>query len=149
MLFEPGSLVAGLLFAALMARALWRGDIASDVLARQTGIGVATFAVAYVAMAVWFGFSLEDALRGVGADAAQFNLAAARPYGIWVRQNLIDFLFGVGVCQVVALPAALADGLISKTPVRSRLTTPIVVVSLTVASMLAALDLIGVNRGGG
>jgi hypothetical protein len=147
MLFEPGSLVAGLLFAALMARALWRGDIAAGALARQTGIGVATFAATYVAMAVWFGFGLAGALRGVGADAARFNLAAARPYGIWVRQNLIDFLFGVGVCQVVALPAALADGLVTKAPVHSRLTTPIVVVCLTVAGMLAAVDLIGVNRG--
>jgi hypothetical protein len=147
MLFEPGSLVAGLLFTALMARALWRGDIASDVLARQTGLGITTFAATYIAMAVWFGFSLAGALRSVGADAAQFNLAAARPYGIWVRQNLIDFLFGVGVCQAVVLPVALVDGLVAKTPAQSRWTAPIVVICLTLAGMLAAVDLIGVNRG--
>jgi hypothetical protein len=146
-LFEPGSLVAGLLFIALMARALWRGDIAADVLARQTGIGIATFAATYIAMEVWFGFSLAGALRSVGADAARFNLAAARPYGIWVRQNLIDFLFGVGVCQAVALPAALADGLVAQTPAQSRLIAPIVMIGLTLAGMLAAVDLIGVNRG--
>jgi hypothetical protein len=146
-LFEPGALVAGLLFAALIARALWLGEIAPAVLARQIGIGIAMFAATYIAMAIGFGFDLAVALRGVTADAAQFNLVAARPYSIWVRQNVIEFLFGVGVCQACLVPAALVDGLTSRKAAPRRGSDPIVVVCATLAAMLVVDDLIGVNRG--
>ena len=146
-LFEPGGLVIGLLFAALIARALQRGDIARAVLARQMGVGIATFAATYVAMALAFDFNLAGALRGVAADAAQFNVAAARPYDIWVRQNPVDFLFGVGVCQASLVPAALAAGLATRNAAQGRWSDPIVIVCLMLAAMLVVVDLIGVNRG--
>ena len=146
-LFEPGALVAGLFFAALMTRALWRGEMTSAVLVRQTGVGVAAFAATHLAMIAWFDFNLLNALRSVGADAARFNVAAARPYGVWVRQNLVDFLFGVGVCQAALVPMAFVDGLVSTKRTQSRWSEPIVVLCLALAGMLAAVDLIGVNRG--
>jgi hypothetical protein len=146
-LFGPGALVVGLFFGALIAHALWRGEIASPVLVRQIGAGVAAFAAVYLVMIAWFDFNLLSALRSVGADAAQFNVAAARPYGVWVRQNLVDFLFGVGVCQVALVPVALVDGLVSTNRPRSRWSEAIVLLCLMLAAMLAAVDLIGVNRG--
>jgi hypothetical protein len=145
-LFDPGSLAVGLLFAALMVRELGRGDLAPRVMAFHLAIGAAMFAGTYIGMDVWFGFSLAGALRSVAVDAAQFNLTPpVRPYDIWVRQNLIDFFFGIGLCQLVALPAAVVDGLATKT--RGRLSHPAVVIGLSLVAMLLSVDLIGVNRG--
>jgi hypothetical protein len=94
-----------------------------------------------------FDFNLAGALRRVAADAAQFNVAAARPYDIWVRQNPVDFLFGVGVCQASLVPAALAAGLATRNAAQGRWSDPIVIVCLMLAAMLVVVDLIGVNRG--
>ena len=47
----------------------------------------------------------------LAGDAMAFNAAAQRPYSIWVRENLREFLFGAGVAQVALFPAALLSGL--------------------------------------
>jgi hypothetical protein len=98
-------------------------------------------------MFVWFGFDLIDALRQIGADAVAFNAAVGRPYSIWVQQNLIDFIFAVGVGQAVIFSVALGDGLSGGDRPRSRLTRPITVLCLALAAILLAIDFIGVNRG--
>lgn len=103
------------------------------------------FVGTYVFMSAWFGFTLVSALRAVVADAAYFNLATARPYDIWAKQNLIDFLFAIGFCQLVAVPASVLDGLYTKAPVR--LTQPAVVIGVSLVAVLVAVDLIGVSRG--
>jgi hypothetical protein len=145
-LFDPGSLAVGLLFAAIMMCVLSRRDLAPKVMAFHTAIGAAAFAGTYIFMALWFEFNLAAALRGVATDAAQFNLKPPlRPYDIWVRQNLIDFVFGIGLMQFVALPATIADGLATNT--RTRMCHPGIVVGLSLIAMLFAVDLIGVNRG--
>src|SRR6185295_7242664 len=68
------------------------------------------------------------------------NADAGRPYAIWVWQNLLDFLFAVGVCQGVMslgfLPYALG-----------RIGEPIAVLCASLAVVLLALDVAGVNRG--
>src|SRR5918993_2346677 len=108
--FEPTPLVVGVLFAALLARAVVNGRIAVRFAFYHIVVGLLTFAATHIAMIVWFGFDLIEAFRLVATDAAAFNMVAGRPYDIWVRQNIVDFLFGVGLCQVVLFVAALADG---------------------------------------
>jgi len=144
-LFEPMGLVIGVLCAALVARAVARRDIGWQMVLLHGGVGVAAFAAAYGVMFLTLGFDLLSASRMVAADAATFNLEAARPYEIWVRQNLFDFLFGVGICQVVVFGPALADGL-AGAPL-NRLSEPIAVLCIALLGTLAVSDLIGVNRG--
>jgi hypothetical protein len=145
--FEPLPLAMGLLFAALTARALWRSELAWRTFLLQTVVVVIAFAATYAFMSVWFGFDLIDALRQIGADAVAFNAAVGRPYSIWVQQNLIDFIFAIGVCQAVIFSVALGDGLSGGDGPRSRLTQPITVLCLALAAILLAIDFIGVNRG--
>jgi len=145
--YEPLPLVMGLFFAALVARALQRKDIGWRTLLVQSSLVVFAFLVAYAAMYVLFGFDLMSAFRQISVEAIQFNAAAGRPYGIWIRENVPEFLFGVGVCQVVLVAVALADGLLRRDSSESRLTRPIVVICLGLLAVLAATDLIGVNRG--
>src|SRR4029453_7397116 len=94
----------------------------------------------------WFGFDLIGALRHIAADATNFNVIARRPYNIWVRQNLLDFVFGVGLSQLVLFWAALGDG-VAGAKSRSASSGPIVLLCLAILVMVGMADAIGVNRG--
>lgn len=145
-LFEPTALVTGALFAALLARALRNGSITPGTAVRHVAVGIAAFAATYAAMYAWFGFDLLSAFRHVSADATKFNAEFRREYGIWARQNILDFFFGVGVCQVILFAAALGDGL-ARARSRSQSAIAIVLLCSAAAAMVAFADLIGINRG--
>ena len=170
--YEPLPLVMGLLFAALAARAMWRGDIAWRRLLAQGGLVVLAFVATFAFVRAWLGFDLMSAARQIGAHAVEFNTAAGRPYSIWVRENLREFLFGVGICQAVLFAAALGDGLAARgeplashrdgpgappagrggplgrpNGLQGRLMQPITVFCLSLLAVVLATDLIGVNRG--
>ena len=143
--FEPVPLVIGGLVALILARALMRGDIALKTLMTQSLFIIAAFLGTIALVWLLFDFNLADAFRRVAADAAAFNAFENRPYGLWVRRNLVDFGFGVGICQVVLFWFAAADGL--RWRAGSLLNRPIVLFSAALIGMLLALDLAGVNRG--
>jgi hypothetical protein len=145
MFFDPLGLVMGLLFAALAAHHLriverpWRQFF---MLSLCSAIG---FGAVYLVFVLGFRFDVLATFRVVAGEARSFNLVAGRPYGIWVRQNLRDFLFGMGACNAV-----LACGVTAWSLWRGRVSgwrEPLVVYTLACAVVLAATDLIGVNRG--
>jgi hypothetical protein len=137
----------GLLFAALVARALWLGMISGRELVEHLGVGCVAFTTSYAAMYLWFGFDLVDAFRRIGSHAVEFNVQNARPYEVWLTENLREFVVGMGVCQAVVFFAALLDGLCSRGNWRTRLTRPITTLCLGLIAVIAVTDLIGVNRG--
>ena len=145
--FEPLPLVMGLLFALFTLRALWLGQITWRRLLSQTGIGVAAWLVTYGSVRLLFGFDLVSAFRQIGEHAVRFNADSGRPYPIWIRANLGEFLFGMGVCQAVVFWAALVDGFRRGEPWRDSLTRPMTVLCLGMTAVLLATDAIGVNRG--
>ena len=91
-------------------------------------------------MRVSYGFDLWSIVRLLAEDAARFNIEARRPYDIGVRQNLFDFLIGLGFCQAVLAAPALFDGLLSGGPARQRLTTPAVTVTGSLAATLVMTE---------
>jgi methylthioxylose transferase len=145
-LFEPAALVTGLLFAVLVVRALLNGRITPGAAVRHIAIGIVAFAATYAAMRAWFGFDLISAFRHVSADATNFNVLANRPYGLWARQNLWDFAFGVGLCQIVLFAAAFGDGLM-RARVRAQWALSIVLLCSAAVGMVGAADAVGINRG--
>jgi methylthioxylose transferase len=145
-LFEPTALVVGLLFAVLIARALARGDITPRTAFAQVAIGAGAFAATYAAMSSYFGFDLVSAFRHVATDAMSFNLSTHRPYSIWLRQNLLDFLLGVGFGPAVLFAAALVDG-IAWLRSGTRAAGPIFLWCAAVLAMVGVIDLLGLNRG--
>jgi hypothetical protein len=145
--YEPLPLVMRLLFALLVLRAWWLGQITSRRLLIQTGVGMAAWLATYAAVRLLFGFDLVSAFRQIGEHAVQFNADAARPYSIWIWANLREFLFGIGVCQAVVFWAALVDGCRGAESWGDRLTRPITVLCIGAAAVLLATDAIGVNRG--
>jgi hypothetical protein len=135
-IYEPTALAIGLLFAA-MAATSWR-SAGGRRIALETAIAALAFAATYFAVFFWSGFDLLHAVGQVGRGAGRFNIEAGRPYWIWVRQNLVEFAFGVGVCQAVLFWAALGE---------SRFPDPMAVLCLALLAALLVTDLIGVNRG--
>ena len=143
--FEPIPLVIGALIALLLARALMRGDISLKTLLSQGLFVVVMFFGVIALVKEVFDFNLVDAFRQVGADAAEFNVIENRPYRVWVWRNLVEFGFGVGVCQAALFWFAAADGW--RTRAGSFLNEPIALFSVGLIAMLLALDLAGINRG--
>lgn len=145
--FEPLPLVIGLLFAALAARAMAAGDIRPNRWIAQACLMVIVFLATAEAVDAAFGFDLVPALRQTAVHARAFNDAAGRPYGFWVRENLIEFLFGIGLCQAVLFGGVLIHALRARVPAGARLTRPIVALSLGLMAVLLTTDVIGINRG--
>ena len=145
--FEPLPLVLGLLFAGLALRAVRRGDLGWSQLVWHSVAALATFAVCAALVQQVSGFDLINAFRAVRAHALEFNVVERRPYDVWVRANLVEFFFGLGPCQTVLIAAALALGLWGPGAPGDRLTRPLPLLTLGLLATVAAIDLIGINRG--
>jgi len=143
--FEPLPLVTGILFAALLLRAIMRGTISWREVTFHGVVALAAFGLTYVIVRVGTGFDLVQAFREITAHALAFNRSTGRPYSIWVRQNLWDIAFGMGVCQAVLIPVALGDSLMES--YHTRQLTPAAVVTTALLVVLVLIDLLGVNRG--
>ena len=147
-LFEPLPLVTGLLFAALVMRAVWMGRLKVRTVAMHVVLMLGVFTVVAVIVQRQFGFDLMSAFASVRADAEAFNAQQRRPYDVRVKANLVEFLFGMGACQAVLVAGALWLALASSSQRwRERLGQPVVAVTVSLLAVLAVLDLLGFNRG--
>jgi methylthioxylose transferase len=147
-LFEPTALVAGVLFAALVLHRVVSRLLPSRTVVLHMGTALLAFGAIYAAMIVWFGFDLFRSFRAVAHDATEFNAGSGRPYMLWVRQNLFDFVFGVGWCQTALFAAALTDGIVRwQSRWRATDMPPIVLICFSVLAMVGIADAIGINRG--
>ena len=146
-LFEPLPLVLGLLFAALAGRGLQRGDLEWRRLLAQSAVALLAFAACAVGVYVVWGFDLAAGFMSVRQHAMEFNAIERRPYDIWVRANLVEFVVGMGICQAVLIAGALALSAAAPESWRDRLSHPIVVTTVALVATVAAIDLIGINRG--
>jgi methylthioxylose transferase len=145
--FEPLPLVMGVLFAGLIVRALVRRELAPSRLATDLIAGALGFTVAYLALRLWLDFDLVDAVQSVAAHAVEFNTNAGRPYAYWLRSNLREFIFGMGLCQAVLFMLALVYLLREAHKNPTVLGSPIAVLTATLTLILVTTDVIGINRG--
>jgi hypothetical protein len=146
-LFEPLPLVMGLLFAGLALRTIGQGGLSWSRFILQTALMLVVF-VGMAETVQWLtGFNLVSTFRRIGGHAADFNAAERRPYVISIWANLIEFMLAVGLCQTVLFAAALAGGFIDREAGQDRLRQPLMVLCLSLLAILAATDLIGINRG--
>jgi hypothetical protein len=137
--FEPLPLVMGLVPAAFALQTLrQRSDWTRFAVQALVCIGV--FAAAHALLQWTTGFNAIAAFRDLGAEAVAFNASAKRPYVVWVFQNLLDFAFAVGICQVFLFLAMLRES-------RWHIGEPIALLTLSLAAVLLVTDLAGVNRG--
>jgi hypothetical protein len=145
--FDPLPLVMGLFFAALGSAAMARGEITVERFVVHAGVVALVFGATSALVFEGTGFHLWRAFRGIAAHAVEFNALAARPYGVWVRENLLEFLFAAGPAQVVLAMTVVLAWRPSAAAWRDRLAVPIVAVTLGLFAVLIVTDLLGVNRG--
>ena len=130
--FEPLPLVLGVVPGALAIATLWRNGGWSRF-AIQAGLCTLTLGAVHAFVRWRYGFDAIDTLRLLTTEAVGFNAAAERPYLLWLWQNLLDFLFAVGVCQGVVFL-----GVLRETPRRMR--EPIAVLCASLAVALFVLE---------
>lgn len=143
--FDPLGLVMGLLFAALAVHVLRDQEQPWRRFGTLCIIAAGGFLAAYAVLLVGLQFDLVTTFVSLASDASAFNTLAGRPYSIWVRQNIVDFLFGLGVCNAVLATATMAFAANRSRVDRWR--DPIVVFSVACGAILIATDVIGINRG--
>ena len=147
-LFEPSALAIGGLLLGLIVWSLSRSVIHPVTFLWQGALGFVAFGATYAAVYSIYGFDLRSAVRLLADYAAKFNIDTHRSYDAWVRGNLVEFLVAVGVCQAVLSLGAVVDGLMTPSePLRSRFTSPPVVVTMALAGSLLVTDVLGINRG--
>jgi hypothetical protein len=146
-LFEPLPLVIGLLFLALVFWAIARGEIAPGRFVLQSALAICAFIVAAETVLVMAGFDVLRAFDTIRAHALEFNETASRPYRLWLAANLWEFAFATGWCAIVTGPGALVYACRSAGSWRERMARPIVPVCIGSLAVLAAVDVIGINRG--
>jgi hypothetical protein len=147
LIFDPLPLVLGVLFAAMAAIAVRRGSLSWPTLGAHAALAAAAFAATHAVVTFATGFDLVDALHRVATDATAFNQHAARPYGIWVTQNVFDLGLGAGVCQTLVFGAAIAHGWWFLGRPGWEGARSILAFCFAIAAMVAAIDLAGINRG--
>lgn len=139
--FEPLPMALGLVFVGLLGWALATGRIGWASLGRLCAAAVGAFAAVHLLMRQLTGYDLLADFAYVFVDANNFNGNGHRPYQVWVVRNLWDFALSAGLASVVLVVACLLDA------VRRGLARPAAVVAVCAAATLAAVDLLGVNRG--
>lgn len=137
--FEPLPLAAVPIAAAQVIRRVRKGQIDWRVVGVMTAGVIASVLAVHVAVAWLLGFNTVTAFLAALADARAFNVATARPYGLWVAHDLKDFLLHMGAGQS-ALILAAAIGLTGGDTDGAWLRWSLI-------GVLVALALLGVNRG--
>ena len=145
--FEPLPLVMGLFFVTIAVAAMVRGTMRPGTFAIQSAAMLAFFALTAVVVYEATGFDLLDAFRQIGAHAVEFNDVAGRPYAVWLRANLGEFLVGSGPAPIVLAFIVPVAAWSRRSSIASWFAQPAVAASLGVLAVLLVTDLIGINRG--
>jgi methylthioxylose transferase len=157
MFMDPLLFVLGVVFAGMMVHRLLRRELAWSDLWRIAVVPILGFLLVHVAMRLAVGFDIVSVFVIMMRAAADFNERVGRPYGVWVVQNLKEFLLGVGVIQTLVMLltiaalartawlAGRAAGLTSA--VRALFDSRAAALATSVVLCLCVVDLLGVNRG--
>jgi hypothetical protein len=145
--YEPTPLVLGILFAALMAQACSEGSLRWPMVLIHSAVAALAFLATSALVYGWFRFDLLGTFREIAVNAATFNSDAHRPYWTWVRQNPLDFFFGVGVCQAVLFVACVAWAIAHWNAPTDHVSQRAAALFLGLAASVLAVDLLGLNRG--
>jgi hypothetical protein len=144
-LFDPLALVMGLLLVAIVPPFVRQTGRPWLTFLRLSGVTVVGFVATYAAIWLWLRFDLLTTFRAVAVDAASFNAVARRPYVIWVGENIVDFLFGIGVCQAVLAGVAIGHAIYRV--ITARRHDSVTLYCVAIGGVLLTTDVIGVNRG--
>jgi hypothetical protein len=157
MFMDPLLFVLGIVFIGMMAPRLLHRELTWTDLLWIAVVPILGFLLVHVVMRLVVGFDIVPVFVTMLRAAAEFNELAGRPYGIWLIQNLKEFLLGAGLVPslvvlltVVALAGAAwragrAAGL--SAAVHALVASKAGALATSVCLCLCVVDLLGVNRG--
>ncbi len=153
--FDPIPLVVGLVFIAFLWRALQSGQVGLPSLGKLFLYCVAAFVLADDLMMLVFRYDIFSNFLDILDNAYSFYARTGHSYEIWIRQNVVEFLFGTGVCQSLLFFVVILTGLRARTggdPDRAnhlsdRLIHPAMLMALSLLAVLVFVDLAGATRG--
>lgn len=147
--FDPLTLTMGLVFVALMLRALSRSEISiSDAFREVAGVTVG-FGVVYAVFVFSFEYEIFGRL-GLAIDSARaFNLAIGRGYAVWLLNNPPELAIGLGALQATVFVSTLMGAFRGGAGERwlARLAEPAACVAWSLFAVFVFLEILGVNRG--
>jgi hypothetical protein len=146
MLYEPLPLVTAVLLFAIAGHRFHVRALTPATLLRVVIVSATAFAASYVCCRAWLGFDLFATFHALLVDATRFNAAAHRSYAVWVRENLFDVAFAMGMCQTVLLVVTLGYSLREWVLDRG-LRTSTAAFSIGLAASLLITNFLGINRG--
>ena len=96
-LFEPSPFITGILFIGVLLHAFVQKKILVKELIGILLIPILSAVITHLFFLVFFSFNLWTAGQYVVKDAMEFNLSAQRGYSIWLRENVKEFFYAVGL----------------------------------------------------
>jgi hypothetical protein len=148
-LFEPSPFVTGLLFIGVLLHAFEQKKVSKSELISILLIPILSFVMSHLFFLVFFSFNLWTAGQYIVKDALEFNLSSSRGYSIWIRENVKEFFYGVGlpimmifiyfVSSILSQWKALVANIVNWCAIN------IYVVSLSLTFLIVLF--LGINRG--
>ncbi len=148
-LFEPSPLVTGIVFLGIWWHKIRQGSSQPADAVSIIAYPVCAFLLAHAVIYACWSFNIFSAFRYILTDAVDFNVKDARPYHIWLVQNLREFLVGAGIPAMVVGALGLGRMLLEwaerrRPPGQISLGETYL---LSLWATLLVLSLLGINRG--
>lgn len=152
LLFDPLTLVMGILFVALLLRYYRENGFATAHFVRTIAYPLVAFFVIHIIVSRALGFDIFSAFRGIVHDAADFNARTGRIYRVWIIQNMKDFFINAGCAQSILFIAMIAGIVVRRGASRGKsmagaVFEPAPLTTVCTLLTLIFLDIIGINRG--
>lgn len=146
--FEPLPLTTGLIPAGFLIHAVLTKKIEKLDLIKFTLHFILAFLVVYLIFIAVFSFDLFSTFLFILGDATHFNDLAGRSYRVWLGENLKEFFYSAGtpILIIFTYTVALIASDWKELYISGRW-MPDAVFPLSLLATLAAVVLIGINRG--
>jgi hypothetical protein len=154
---DPLLFVLGVAFVGMMVHRLLQRELARIDLLWIAMVPILGFLLVHAVMRLVVGFDIVSVFVTMMRAATDFNERSGRPYGIWVIQNLKEFLLGAGLIpSLVVLLTATALGRTAwlagraaglSAAIRALFGSNAGALAASVCLCLCVVDLLGVNRG--
>ena len=158
LLFDPLTLVLGIMFIFIYAKYHWEKKLGIFHFLKTVSYSLLSFFLIHFCFLLFFKFNIIKTFITVSKMAMSFNIKANRSYGIWIINNPKDFLINLGIMpailfliRIVYLVKEIIQILKSKFNEEKRITKIIFesgnLITLSFLTVLIFIVFIGINRG--
>lgn len=101
LLFDPLTLVLGIMFIFIYAKYYWEKKLSIFHLLKTVSYSLLSFLLIHFCFLLFFKFNIINTFVTISTMAMSFNIKANRSYGIWIINNSKDFLINLGIIPAI------------------------------------------------